>query len=289
LAARDGELARLERQIERQRIALAAAETARAAAEDAAQSRVAFLAAMTHELRTPLNAILGFSEVLQHEMFGPLGNDRYREYAGIIHKSGSHLLSIVNDVLDMAKVEAGKLELYLEPVDLCRIVIDCVRSVEPMVARSRVCVRVDLHDRIGFVQADEKRLRQMLLNLLSNAIKFTHAQGEVGISVFRCGNFIAIAVSDTGIGMKNGDIEKALEPYGQLDNALVRRHEKALEPYGQLDNALVRRHTGTGLGLPLTNQLAMLHGGALRIESAPGAGTTVTIFIPGESPAHQDA
>jgi two-component system cell cycle sensor histidine kinase PleC len=267
---RDGELALLKRQIEKQRVALDAAETARVAAEDAARSRAAFLAAMTHELRTPLNAILGFSEVLQHEMFGPL-SERYREYAGIIHKSGSHLLSIVNDVLDLAKVEAGKLELYLEPVDISRIVIDCVRSVEPMVARSKVCVRVDLHDRIDIVQADEKRLRQMLLNLLSNAIKFTHDRGEVGISVFRCRNYIAIAVSDTGIGMKNCDIEKALEPYGQIDNALA------------------RRHTGTGLGLPLTNQLATLHGGALRIESAPGAGTTVTILIPGNPNAHQDA
>ena len=263
--SRDRELARLRRQIERQRSALEEAESARLAAEREARASAAFHASMTHELRTPLNAIIGFSEVLQSELFGPLGHDRYREYADIIHKSGDHLLSLVNDLLDVAKATAGKLDLHLEPVDLGRLVIECVRSMEPLATKSSVGIRVALHDRIGFVQADEKRLRQMLLNLMSNAIKFTRERGEVGISVFRCGSFVAIAVSDTGIGMKSCDIEKALELYGQVDSAVA------------------RQHAGTGLGLPLTKELAELHGGALTIESAPGLGTTVTILIPGEA------
>lgn len=257
-----GELTRLRQQIRRQHTALEAAEIARIEAEDAARARAQFFASMSHELRTPLNAILGFAEVIEHEIFGPLGHDRYREYARIIRDSGSHLLGLVNDVLDMAKAEAGKLELYREPVDLGRLVIDSVRSVEPLVAKSRVGVAVNLHDRVHLVQADEKRLRQMLLNLLSNAIKFTCANGCVSVSVFRCGKYVAIAVSDTGIGMGTADIEKALLPYGQIDSAVSRKHQ------------------GTGLGLPLTKELAILHGGSLEIDSAVGIGTTVTILLP---------
>jgi signal transduction histidine kinase len=242
--------------------ALAIAEAARHQAESAADARAGFLAKMSHELRTPLNAILGFSEVLKTELFGPHGNERYKDYSKIIHDSGAHLLCLVNDILDMAKLEAGKLEIDFAPVDICRVIIDCVRGVEPQARRANVCVSVVLHSGIGSLNGDARRLRQMLLNLLSNAIKFTPEGGEVRISAFRSGTSVFLSVSDTGIGMKEDDIPKVLEPFRQVDSQMG------------------RRHAGTGLGLPLTKELAELHGGSLKIESAVDFGTTATIALP---------
>ena len=239
------------------------AEAARDTALAIAEARGAFVAATSHELRTPLNAIIGFSEVLKTEMFGPLGNDRYREYAGIIHESGGRLLGLINDILDMAKLDAGKLEMRFGSVEVLKVIVDCVRGVEPLAKQSHVGISVAVFDRIDRLRADDQRLHQMVLNLLSNAVKFTPEGGEVAVSVFRRDDGIAIAVSDNGIGIKDDDIPKVLEPFAQVDSG------------GQ-------RHAGTGLGLPLTKELAERHGGSLSIESAVGVGTTMTLVLPDE-------
>ncbi len=250
------------REIEALKAELAVAHQARQQATDSARARTDFLMATSHELRTPLNAVLGFSEILATEMFGPLQNARYREYARIIHDSGNHVLSLVNDLLDLAKLDAGKLELRIEPVQVLKIVIDCVRSIETQATRDHIGVSIHVHDGIDRIFGDDKRLRQMVLNLLSNALKFTPVGGEIVIDAFRRGGGIAIAVSDTGIGIKAEDIPKVLEPFGQVDGALS------------------RKHAGTGLGLPLTRELAELHGGSLTVESRVNRGTTVTITLP---------
>lgn len=254
----------LHRTIAAQHEALVAARAAQREAEAAADARGSFLAKVSHELRTPLNAILGFSEVLKTEMFGPLNNERYKEYSQIIHDSGAHLLGLINDVLDMSKLEAGKLEIEFAPVDICKVIIDCVRGVEPQAKSAHVGISVVLHNGVGWLQGDARRLRQMLLNLLSNAIKFTPAGGEVRICAFKSENAVSVSVSDTGIGIKEADIPKVLEPFRQIDSELARQHQ------------------GTGLGLPLTKELAELHGGSLTLESMVDIGTTATIVLPFE-------
>jgi signal transduction histidine kinase len=254
--------AELRRELEDQSEALFKARAERQKALDVAQARGMFLTATSHELRTPLNAILGFSEILMKEMFGPLANDRYREYAEIINKSGNHLLSLINDLLDMSKLDAGKLELHFESIEILKVIIDCVRGVETQASKSHVGISINLYDSINCLRGDDKRLHQMLLNLLSNALKFTPEGGEIRVCAFRRGESIAISVSDSGIGIKPDDLSKVLEPFGQIDSALSRKHE------------------GTGLGLPLTKELAELHGGSLSIESTQDIGTTVTILLP---------
>ncbi|HWF64084.1 MAG TPA: HAMP domain-containing sensor histidine kinase, partial [Rhizomicrobium sp.] len=207
-------------------------------ASRSARARKDVLVSTSHELRTPLNAILGFSEIMAAETFGPLGNERYREYARIIHDSGAHLLGLINDLLDMSKLDAGKLELHLKRVEILRVIVDCVRTVETQAARSNVGIAVHVYDGVTALVGDDKRLHQMLLNLLSNAIKFTPERGEISVEVFRQGRFVGISVSDTGIGIKEEDIPKVLEPFGQIDSPMA------------------RNHAGTGLGLPLTKELA---------------------------------
>ena len=241
---------------------LEAAHQAKQAAVVLAQSRKDFLTAMSHELRTPLNAILGFSEMITKEVAGPVENERYLEYAQIIHSSGVHVLSLVNDLLDLSKLDAGKLELHVEPVEILKIIIDCVRLVGPESARSHIGISVHVFDGIDRLCGDSKRLRQMLLNLLSNALKFTPVGGEISIDVFRRGEEVAISVSDTGIGIRAEDIPKVLEPFGQVESELS------------------QKHSGTGLGLPLTKELAELHGGSLTMESNVDVGTAVTILLP---------
>lgn len=254
--------AELRQKVKEQNAALLRAVKARQVALNEAQAREHFFANMSHELRTPLNAILGFSEVLKEEMFGPLANERYREYIEIIHKSGSHLLNLINDVLDMAKLGAGKLEMHFESVELAEVVHDCVRVVEQQANQSRIRICIAPCDGIGRLEADDKRLRQMLLNLLSNAVKFTRDGGEIRVSAVRYQGSIAISVSDTGVGIKPDDIPRILEPYEQIDSEIGRKHD------------------GTGLGLPLVKELARLHGGTLAIESKVGVGTTATITLP---------
>ena len=216
----------------------------------------------SHELRTPLNAIIGFSDIMRRELFGPLGDPRYQRYAELLHDSGSRLLEMINDFLDLSKLDAGKLELHTQTIEVLRVIVDSVRELEVLAAKSHVCFGVHVFDGVSLLIADDKRLRQMLLNLLSNALKFTPEGGEISIDVFRRGKNIAISVSDTGVGMCEEDIATALEPFGQVDNQQIPNNQ------------------GTGLGLPLTKQLAELHGGRLELESQPGRGTTVTILLP---------
>ena len=256
-----------QRQIAALKAELALAQHARQDAVDTARIRKDFLTATSHELRTPLNAILGFSEILTGEMFGPMQNERYREYARIIHQSGNHVLALINDLLDLSKLDAGKLELCVEPVQVLKVIIDCVRSVEPQATREQVGISIQVHDGIDQLCVDNKRLHQMLLNLLSNALKFTPSGGEITIEVFRRGQDVAISVSDTGIGIRAEDIPKVLEPFGQIDGPMAQKHK------------------GTGLGLPLTKELAELHGGSLTMESNVDAGTTVTITLPPDASA----
>jgi two-component system cell cycle sensor histidine kinase PleC len=244
---------------------LEAAHEAEQQALTLAESRKDFLTAISHDLRTPLNAILGFSEMITKEMAGPVNNARYLEYAQIIHSSGVHVLSLVNDLLDLSKLDAGKLELQLEPVEILKIIIDCVRLVSAQANRDHIGIAVHVFDGVDRLCGDSKRLRQMLLNLLSNALKFTPVGGEVVIDVFRRGEDIAISVSDTGIGIRAEDIPKVLEPFGQVESEMS------------------QRNPGTGLGLPLTKELAELHGGSLTMESNIDVGTTVTILLPPEA------
>jgi signal transduction histidine kinase len=243
---------------------------AHAEAEAASRAKSEFLANMSHELRTPLNAIIGFAEVIERETFGPTG-ERYREYAGDIHGSGRHLLQVINDILDLAKVEAGQMLLHEARVDAALVMQGCVRLIKPRAAKSNVRLQTNFDPHLPVLQADEARLRQIGLNLLSNAVKFTKAGGRVSIATGLDGDGgIVIAVTDTGIGMTADEIVIALEPFQQVTSSLSRTNE------------------GTGLGLPLTKTLVGLHGGRLDIASVPGRGTTVTVsFPPSRSLAQQ--
>ena len=238
-------------------------------AEAANVAKSEFLATMSHELRTPLNAILGFSEILQNETFGPVGNSRYREYAQSIHDSGAHLLGVINDILDLSRLDSGTLELQLEPVVLGDVVAGCITAVAALAARENITLRREIEP--VTILADARRLRQMLFNLLSNAIKFTTKDGDVTVSTAVTLDGFAITVSDTGIGMANDEIPKALERFGQIDSKLSRKYE------------------GTGLGLPLTKEFAELHGAALSIKSEPSIGTSVTILFPATAVLPQTA
>jgi len=221
-----------------------------------------FLANISHELRTPLNAIIGFSEVLEREIFGPIGNDRYRSYISDIKASGSHLLSLINDILDLSKIEAGKFELRVEKVD-CGEVMDTVsRLIRPRAEAGQLEFVVGHPTEPIRLQADERALKQVLINLLSNAVKFTPAGGRVDIGCRQVENGVAFMVRDTGIGISAKDIETALAPFGQIDSHLARRFD------------------GTGLGLPIVRGICELHGGTLTIDSEVGHGTTVTAIFP---------
>jgi signal transduction histidine kinase len=234
------------------------------AAATSSQSKSQFLATMSHELRTPLNVIIGFSELLKSEALGPLGDPRYREYSADIHASGSHLLSLINDVLDFSKAEAGRLDLREEPLDLREVLSDCLRLTAPGAREAGITVTADLPSAAPSVLADARRMKQIALNLLSNALKFTPSGGTVKVSLLVDGDGMAVVVSDSGIGMTPEQIPVALEPFGQVDSSLSRQHE------------------GTGLGLPLCRRFAEAHGGSLTIESAIGEGTSVTVRLPAE-------
>ncbi|HET8728436.1 MAG TPA: MHYT domain-containing protein [Alphaproteobacteria bacterium] len=235
-----------------------------AAAAESSQAKSQFLATMSHELRTPLNAIIGFSDIMVKEMFGALGSDRYREYAATIHDSGTHLLALINDVLDFSKLDAGRAELTEEVVDLHRALSDTLRMMQGQADEAGVSLRQETAADLPHLLADPRRLRQVLLNLLSNAVKFTPPGGEVRVSARLRERDLAIAVIDTGIGIAPEDISTALERFGQIDSSPG------------------RKYAGTGLGLPLAKRLVELHGGQLAITSTVGAGTTVTITFPAE-------
>jgi len=236
---------------------------AKAIIEDASKAKSAFLASMSHELRTPLNAIIGFSEVMSREVLGPMGTSRYRDYAGDIHASGQHLLGLINDVLDISKIEAGELRLDRETVDLAAVMKGCVRLLSDRAMRAGIQLELSCRTGRPFVYADESRIRQIGFNLLSNAIKFTPASGQVSVAITaeEDGNLI-LAVSDTGVGMAPEDIPLALTPFKQAESGKNKARE------------------GTGLGLPLTKTLVEAHGGTLRIMSRLGEGTTVIAIFP---------
>jgi signal transduction histidine kinase len=219
---------------------------------------------MSHELRTPLNAILGFSEIMTGQMFGPIGSERYRQYAQDIHDSGRHLLDVVNDVLDLSKIEASRFDLSEEPTDLGSIARDVTRLVEARAAGGGVRIRLELPN-LPRLMVDPRLTRQLLLNLLTNAVKFTPPGGEVtaDAQVESAGSLV-LTVRDNGVGMRPEDIPRALEPFGRVQNGSAPAAE------------------GTGLGLPLCKKISEAHQGSLAIESALGVGTTVTVRLPAE-------
>lgn len=233
------------------------------AAQSAGLAKSQFIANMSHELRTPLNAILGFSEIIRDRTLGAVPETKYTQYAADIHESGRHLLDVINDILDLSKVEAGKMVLAEDNVDLSRIINSSVHLVRNSAEDAGVTLNVQLPDELPYVLADERAIRQILLNLLSNAIKFTPLGGEVKTEVKLAPNGdLAITVRDNGIGIDPDQIPTALEPFGQIDASMTRRYE------------------GTGLGLPLVKSLAELHGGRLRLQSELGVGTSVTMILP---------
>jgi len=232
-------------------------------AERASSAKSDFLAKISHEIRTPLNAIIGFSEVMMDERFGPVGNERYRQYLKDIHASGGHLVSLLNDLLDLSKIEAGKLDLTFNSVDLTALLQQCVAIMQPQANRERIIIRTSLLPTLPAVVVDERSIRQIVLNLLSNSIKFTGAGGQVIVSTALTERGEAVLrVRDTGIGMSEKEIETALEPFRQLATSTR---------WGS---------GGTGLGLPLTKALVEANRATFTIKSAVNAGTLVEITFP---------
>jgi two-component system, cell cycle sensor histidine kinase PleC len=230
-------------------------------AEAANQAKSEFLANMSHELRTPLNAVIGFSEIMQSGMFGPLGSDRYEEYAKDIHQSGNYLLGVINDILDMSKIEAGRYSLEIEKIDLCPLIKEAVRVVAVPAAEKDIEVVTQIDDKIS-IDADRRAIKQILLNLLSNAVKFTGQPGRITVRAKHVGGAVAITIEDTGCGIPKAALRKLGSPFEQVQNQFS------------------KNHTGSGLGLAISRSLAEMHGGALRIRSREGIGTIVSVRIP---------
>lgn len=241
-----------------------AAAAATAQAENREKSQ--FLANISHELRTPLNAIIGFSDIIKNEVIAGMAEKKYHDYINDIHSSGVHLLSLINDILDYSKAEAGKLELEVTETNATKLVQNCMRLVVPRAESAQVRLVENMPKEQIIMQIDSKKLKQILLNLLSNAVKFTPAGGEVRVSAWReiAEDAFSFEVRDTGIGIAPKDISRAMAPFGQVDSALSRKYE------------------GTGLGLPLTKKFVELMGGKFAIESELGKGTTITFTLPRE-------
>ncbi|HVV28456.1 MAG TPA: HAMP domain-containing sensor histidine kinase [Rhizomicrobium sp.] len=231
-------------------------------ANKANRAKSDFLANMSHELRTPLNAIIGFSDLMDKKTFGPIGNPRYAEYIRHIGSSGNHLLSIINDILDLAKAEANKLTMDERDADIVALAHQGAQMCEPKAAERNIAITVESFASSVTMRVDVKLLMQILLNLVSNAVKFSHAGGAVTIAIRQAGNAIAVEVRDHGIGIAPEDLARVMRPFEQVETSYT------------------RQNGGTGLGLPLAVKLAELHGGKLTIESEPGIGTTTTVTLP---------
>jgi cell cycle sensor histidine kinase DivJ len=236
----------------------------KAEASDAAKGR--FLATMSHELRTPLNAIIGFADILDEEVFGALGNDQQREYVGLIRESGGHLLQLVNDLLDMSKLDAGHFQIVAEPFSLATVVDRCTRLVSQQIEKAGLTLTIDVPDTLPELVADQRAVRQVLINLLSNAYKFTPQGGTITLRARKDAGNLVLSVIDNGIGIAAKDLGKIGQPFFQANNAYDRDHQ------------------GTGLGLSVVKGLCELHTGSLSISSVEGEGTTVTVRIPFNGP-----
>ncbi len=231
-------------------------------AQAANRTKSEILANVSHELRTPLNAIIGFSELICVQIFGPEGQDKYLEYARDVHDSGKHLLGVINDILEFAKIDAGELKLYEDITDLGQVLASCRNMISGRAHKAGVKLDMPSDATGALIWADERKLKQILLNLLSNAVKFTPPGGRVSVAVDYDPEWVLLKVEDTGIGIAPEDIERALAPFQQVDSDLNRRYE------------------GTGLGLTITTSLLQLHGGRLELESTVGSGTTATVRLP---------
>jgi signal transduction histidine kinase len=229
--------------------------------EIANQHKSDFLANMSHELRTPLNAIIGFSEVLLEKMFGEV-NEKQLDYLQDIHSSGKHLLSLINDILDLSKIEAGRMDLDIAEFDLRSALQNAMTLVKERAQRHGITLNLEADEAIGEFRADERKFKQIMLNLLSNAVKFTPEGGKIGVRARPVGNAIEIAVTDTGVGIAPEDQKIVFDEFKQVGRDYTKKSE------------------GTGLGLALTKRFVELHGGSIRLESTPGKGSTFTVTIP---------
>jgi signal transduction histidine kinase len=229
--------------------------------EIANQHKSDFLANMSHELRTPLNAIIGFSEVLLEKMFGEV-NEKQLDYLQDIHSSGKHLLSLINDILDLSKIEAGRMDLDIAEFDLRSALQNAMTLVKERAQRHGIELNLETDEAIGAFRADERKFKQIMLNLLSNAVKFTPEGGKIGVRARPVGNAVEIAVTDTGVGIAAEDQESVFDEFKQVGRDYTKKAE------------------GTGLGLALTKRFVELHGGSIRLASTPGQGSTFTVTIP---------
>jgi signal transduction histidine kinase len=230
---------------------------------EGAARRLDFLAKVSHEVRTPLNSILGFTELMLEERFGPIGSKRYKQYIEDIHNSGQFALSLLNDLLDISKMEAGKFDLDFTAVDVSEVIEDCLSSLQPLAKRARTVLRTSVASDLPMVVADPRRLKQILLNLLTNAIKFTNEGGQVIVSGTMIAGELRLRVRDNGVGMTDDEIAFAMQPFHQLDTA-------------------PRKQSGTGLGLPVTKALVDANRARFQLTSERGVGTSADVIFPAE-------
>jgi PAS domain S-box-containing protein len=241
----------------------AALRRAKDEADSANRSKSQFLATMSHELRTPLNAIIGFAEIMENQVMGPIGNDHYRSYISDIHLSGSHLLQLINDILDLTKAEAGMLELNEDLVDIAAAIGAVARVTGAPIEKAGLTLAVDLPRNLPPVRVDERKVRQVFFNLIGNSIKFTPSGGQIRVSgELDPAAGLRISVADSGIGIAPEDIERVVQPFVQVDSSFARQHH------------------GTGLGLPAVKAIMELHGGRIELRSALGKGTEATVVFP---------